>query len=251
MEKKSTCVGVIPARYASQRFPGKMLAAILGKSLVRRTYENALLCPALDSVVVATDEERIVEHVKGFGGHVVLTAKEHPTGSDRAAEAVQKCYPDAEIVVVIQGDEPCLSPLVVNQLIEDLKANPHADLTTPVEPLKNVEEALLPGIVKCVFDSRQKALYFSRSPIPAIRKNISLDLNPYYRHIGVYCYRRKMLLQYPYLPATPLQKLEDLEQLKILEHGFNIYVSIVHPQGVVAVDYPEDIQKVEAFLCRT
>lgn len=228
-----------------------MLAEILGKSLIRRTYENALQCPTLDDLIVATDEQSILDHVHDFGGKALLTSLDHLTGTDRAVEVVDKYCPDAEIVVLIQGDEPCLSPAVITQLVADLQSNPQADLTTAVEKISSVEELHLPGVVKCVFDINQKALYFSRSPIPAIfKKKVDLDVNPCYRHIGVYCYRRKFLLSYPQLPSSNLQLMEDLEQLKIIESGHSIYVSIVPKLGVVAVDYPEDIKKVESYLCQ-
>lgn len=242
-------IGIIPARYASRRFPGKMLADILGTSLIERTYINAKRASICDVLVVATDDRRIYDHVKGFGGEVVMSSPDAPSGSDRAAEVIETYYPNAEIVVIIQGDEPCLDPSIITTLVRDLHDNPLSHMATPVEPIVDPEEIVRPGIVKCIFDDQKKAIYFSRAPIPYLHHPDHIN-TIYYRHIGVYCFRKEFLLKYPQLPATRLQKIEDLEQLKIIEHGFSIYVSIVPPQGVIGVDYPEDITKVEAFLCR-
>lgn len=239
-------IGIIPARYQSSRFPGKVLANILGKSLVRRTFERAKEASILDALIIATDDEKIANHAKEFGAEVVMTSPYCPNGTTRAAEAVKKYFPFAEIVVIIQADEPCINPVLINNLVKDLQNQPKADLTTPVEKIVYSDEAKRPGVVKCVFDVNYKALYFSRSPIPHSFKKAP----PYfYRHMGIYCYRKPMLLQYPDLPETPLQQTEDLEQLKILEHGYSIYVTEVPPQGNIGVDYPEDIKKVEQFLC--
>lgn len=227
-----------------------MLVDILGKSLIRRTYENALLSSALDTLVVATDDKQIFDHVKSFGGEVVMTSHAE-TGSDRAAEVVKKYFPDASTVVVIQGDEPCLDSSVITTLVNDLLNNEKACMTTPVEPLLDAEDIKRPGVVKCVFDHQKKALYFSRSPIPFVfypEESEPTDIT--YRHLGVYCFRKDVLLKYVDLPQSRLQRMENLEQLKLLEHGFSIYVSIVAPQGNIGVDYPEDVKKVELFLCR-
>lgn len=248
MVNNKKVIGIIPARYQGKRFPGKMLAPISGISLIQRTYTNAKRSQACDVFIVATDDKRIYDHVKDFGGEVVMTSPEHISGSDRAAEVVETYFPDAKTVVVVQGDEPCLNPAVITTLVRDLHENPESNMTTPVEPIIDHEEIARPGIVKCIFDDRKKALYFSRAPIPYLQQPDHKAI--YYRHIGVYCFRKEFLIHYRDLPPSRLQKIEDLEQLKVIENGFFIYVSVVPPQGNIGVDYPEDIKKVEVFLCR-
>jgi 3-deoxy-manno-octulosonate cytidylyltransferase (CMP-KDO synthetase) len=244
-------VGVIPARWQSSRFPGKPLVNILGKSLIQRTYENAARSKSLDALLIATDDRRILEHAHGFGAEVCMTSEGCATGTDRAWEAVQHVFPDASIVVNIQGDEPCLEPEVIDRLVGLLQNTPEAVMTTPISPI-GVEQALLPTLVKCVFDQQGRALYFSRSPIPFMRQieQASLGFAPqYFRHIGVYCFRRSALEQYVRMGKTPLQMYEDLEQLKMLENGLPIHVCQVNDQAT-GVDTPADLQTVERLLCQ-
>lgn len=243
----SKIIGVIPARFGSTRFPGKMLVDILGKSLIQRTYERAILSNHLEHVVVATDDERIYDHVSSFGGHAVMSSPSCPTGTDRIAEVVEAHFPDVDIVVNIQGDEPCLDPEVVDILIKDLMQQPEAVMTTPVVKITAKEQILNPSIVKCVFSPWKRALYFSRSPIPFPQKELHED---YYRHVGIYCFKKAFLLDYAKLPKTRLQQIEDLEQLKILEHGFPIYVSELKEDHGIEVNIPEDIKRVEEKLCK-
>ncbi len=244
----SPIIGIIPARFASTRFPGKMLADLLGKSLLRRTYENACRSHRLkNNVVVATDDLRIFHHVKDFGGQVVMTSSDCPSGTDRVAEAVRHHFMDAEIIVNIQGDEPCLNPQVIDILVDTITIQKEAVLTTPVTLMRDPQEAMKTSIVKCVFSSSGRALYFSRSLIPFTQQG--RPQAPIYRHIGVYCFRKSFLLDYAALPKTPLQQSEDLEQLKILEHGFPIFVSVVNDEGI-GVDTWEDLKCVEAKLCK-
>ena len=238
-------VGVIPARWQSSRFPGKPLVNILGKSLIQRTYENAARCKKLDRLVIATDDGRIFEHAQGFGAEVCMTSLSCLTGTDRSWEVVERSFPEAEIVVNIQGDEPCLDPEVVDQLVIQLLNTPEAVMTTPVSPIADLQKALLPNIVKCVFDCHGRALYFSRSPIPFAHK--SEQAPQYYRHIGVYCFRREALRRYVMLGRTPLQECEDLEQLKMLENGLPIHVCMVDDQAA-GVDTPADLKMVERLL---
>ena len=239
-------VGVIPARWQSSRFPGKPLAHILGKSLIRRTYENALGCKSLDAVFIATDDERILNHAQEFGAKVFMTSPSCPTGTDRVWEVIECHCEGAEVIVNIQGDEPCLEPSVIDTLVDKLYATPGAVMTTPVAKISDIQAISSAHHVKCVFDKEGKALYFSRSPIPFMRqdKNIS-----YYRHLGVYCFRRAFLKSYVLLERTPLQESEDLEQLKILESGFPIHTCIVDDQSV-GVDTPEDLKTLENLLCQ-
>lgn len=244
-------VGLIPARYGSSRFPGKPLADILGKSLIQRTYENTKKCPILDDVFVATDDDRIFDHVISFGGKAIMTSSYCPTGSDRLIEAVEKApsLKEASIIVNIQGDEPCLESIVIEKVVHLLLEDPSAVMSTAVMRIHSELEALNPSVVKCSMDCHGNALYFSRALIPGGPK---VKFNPelsYFKHIGIYGYRKSFLLKYGTLTQTPLQKAEDLEQLKVLEHGYKIKTAIVESASV-SVDHPEDIKKVESLLCK-
>lgn len=243
-------IGIIPARYASSRFPGKPLAMILGKTLLQRTYENALRCTSLSKVVVATDDERIFSHVKSFGGDVLMTSVECENGTERLAE-VYRLNPTlrSNIVINIQGDEPCVDPATIDAVIAILKADPNASMSTAATLLKSSEEAVNLAIVKCTIDINQNALYFSRSLIPANKTGSYCSKTSYYRHIGIYGYRSDFLLEYVKLPKTPLQAIEDLEQLKALEYGHRIKVAFVN-EASIGVDTPEDIQEIEKLLCK-
>jgi 3-deoxy-manno-octulosonate cytidylyltransferase (CMP-KDO synthetase) len=249
--KPRRLLGIIPARYQSSRFPAKMLATIQGKSLLQHTYENAREFK-LDDLVVATDDQRIFDHVLAFGGKAVMTSVECPTGTDRLAEVVRSypAYGEADIVVNIQGDEPCLPAEVVEALIQQLEADPTAVMSTAVCPITSRETALNHSVVKCVLDNQQRALYFSRALIPSSHTDDYSPTTRYYQHLGIYAYRTQFLQQYSELPTTPLQLREDLEQLKILENGHRIKVAIVHQQEIPGVNLPEDIAKVEAILCQ-
>ncbi len=232
-------IGIIPARWGSTRFPGKPLASILGKSLIQRTYENASRSKLLDDLIIATDNEQIRNHVEEFGGKVVMSSPFCLTGTDRVAQVAASFCPQATLIVNIQGDEPCLNPLIIDTLVDSLLKNPEAVLSTPVAKIDCEKKLLSPSIVKCVFDKEGKALYFSRSPIP--------HKGQAYRHIGIYCFRRDFLLKYVTLPPSTLQVGEDLEQLKVLENGFVIQTCLVEDKGI-GVDLPEDIQRVEQIL---
>jgi 3-deoxy-manno-octulosonate cytidylyltransferase (CMP-KDO synthetase) len=242
-------LGIIPARYLSTRFPGKALAQILGKSLVQRTFESAKKSSALQELIVATDDQRIFDHVAHFGGKAVMTSPECPTGTDRMAEALKKYSElrEFEIIVNIQGDEPCLDADLISELVNVLAEDAQAVMSTPISHLKP-SEADKPSSVKCVIDQQGYALYFSRALIPAGR---SLKMQPqvaYYHHMGLYAFRREFLLKYAELKPTPLQMAEDLEQLKALEHGYKIRTILAKTQPL-EVNVPEDIQKVEKYLC--
>lgn len=242
---KHKVLGVIPARYLSSRFPGKVLAPILGKSLVQRTYENTLRARSLTEVVIATDSQKVIDHAATFGARAVLTSIDCESGTDRAAEAARTYFSDYDLIVNIQADEPCLHPSIIDTLVRDLIAIEDAVMTTPVVKITNYKQIFSPSIPKCVFDKNRKALYFSRSPIPFPHKQVEAT---YYRHIGVYCFRRDFLQTYASFPHSELKSIEDLEQLKVLDHGYPIHVSIVEYDGV-EVNHPEDIRKVEEFLC--
>ncbi|MFT4553136.1 MAG: 3-deoxy-manno-octulosonate cytidylyltransferase (CMP-KDO synthetase) [Chlamydiales bacterium] len=244
-------IAIIPSRYESQRFPGKPLALIAGKSLIQRTYENALHCKSLDDVVVATDDQRILDHVLSFGGKVIMTSQNCATGTDRLAEVLKNtdlCN-DVDIILNIQGDEPCLSHKVITDVINLLHNDQEAVMGTAAAPLTSLEEASRPSVVKCVIDQQGNALYFSRALIPAGKTQALQENSLIYRHLGIYAFRKEFLSQYGDLPPTPLQMTEDLEQLKVLEHGYRIKVAIVD-EVAIGVDTPEDISKLEKFLCK-
>lgn len=251
LSSNTKIIGIIPARYGSSRFPGKILAPIANKTLIQRTYENAKRCSLLQEIVIATDDVRIYEHVQGFGGDVLMTSTTCPTGSDRLVEALKnnRRFDQADIIVNIQGDEPCLDPNVTESIIKALLSDPVAVMSTAVVKIESEEDACSPSIVKCVIDSNGNALYFSRALIPA---GHTLKMRPgvtYYRHVGIYAYRHDFLLKYAELPRTPLQLAEDLEQLKVIEHGYRIKTAVVECSSI-GVDIPDDIQKVEQWLCK-
>lgn len=248
MRKSPHILGVIPARYQSTRFPGKPLALIKGISLIQRTYENAKKCRTLNDLVVATDDQRIFDHVKSFGGNVVMTSPDHMTGTDRIAEVLRTDarYEMAEIIINIQGDEPCIDVSTITKVAEILDHDQEAVMSTAIIPISKEDEAKNPSVVKCVIDREQNALYFSRGLIPAGKKGYNPEIT-YYKHMGIYGYRRPFLMHYAGLSNTPLQQAEDLEQLKVLEHGYRIKAAIVD-RDCVGVDNPEDIKKVEQML---
>lgn len=229
---------MIPARYASSRYPGKMLANLLGKSLIQRTYENASRCTLLNRLIVLTDDPRIAAEVERFGGEVVMTSPNCPTGSDRLAEALpQLGVSEHDVVINIQGDEPCIPPDVIAAVGLLLGEGSSTPMGTAAFPILCESERLNPSVVKCVVDRRGHALYFSRAPLPKA-----------YGHIGIYSFRPSFLARYAKLPPTPLQQAEDLEQLKVLEHGYSIAVALVD-QPVIGINTPEDLKRVETLLC--
>ncbi len=240
-------IGMIPARFASTRFPGKMLTPIFGKPLVQWTYENAVRCSVFSDVVVATDDDRIAGAVEGFGGKVVMTSPDCINGTERLADAIKRHreFDDCSLVVNVQGDEPCVTPEAIAAVVKRMELAPDAVMSTAATPLASLEEAQRPHLVKCVFDQKGYALYFSRSPIPFFRHGFP----SLYRHLGLYCFRRDFLLLYPKLTCTPLQQAEDLEQLRILEHGYRIQVALVN-ETTIGVDTPEDVKRVEPHLKR-
>jgi 3-deoxy-manno-octulosonate cytidylyltransferase (CMP-KDO synthetase) len=249
--KDYSCVAIIPARYGSTRFPAKLLVPILGKSLIQRTYENACRCEALDNIVVATDDVRLFEHVRTFGGRAIMTSPTCYNGTERVAEAYRHYYlaneHRVEIVVNLQGDEPCVEPSAIEAIVEALRADPSAAMSTAITPIRSMSEALNSSVVKCVTDLNGHAIYFSRSLIPG-NKNSKYDPTvPCYRHIGIYGFRPDFLSTYVKLPSTPLQQAEDLEQLKVLEHGYRIKTALVNSFSI-GVDTPEDIGRLEEAL---
>jgi 3-deoxy-manno-octulosonate cytidylyltransferase (CMP-KDO synthetase) len=238
---------IIPARYASTRFPGKPLALIGGKSMIQRTYEQAKKS-GLDYVAVATDDDRIFAHVKGFGGEVLMTSESCINGTERIAEALAQLSFKPEVVVNIQGDEPFIQPSQIQSIVNAL-LDPGTGIATLKKSIDNRETLLDPNSVKVVTDKDGFALYFSRSPIPYQRDNKEVwpDFPVYFKHLGVYGYKPEILMELVRLEETPLQKLESLEQLCWLENGYLIKVLETDFQSI-AVDTPEDLEKAESWL---
>lgn len=235
-------LGVIPARYGSSRFEGKPLELIQGKTMIEWVYKRTLLSK-LDKVIVATDDHRIETVVKSFGGEVVMTSKEHETGTDRIAE-VAELYKDFDVIVNIQGDEPLIESSMINSLMDPFKKEPKLKMATLKYKLDSMEDVDNPNIVKVITDKNDYAIYFSRSPIPFPR-NLNSDI--YYKHIGVYAYNRDFVLAFSKYPQTPLEKSESLEQLRVLENGEKIKViETIHK--VLGVDTPEDLIKVIEYV---
>jgi 3-deoxy-manno-octulosonate cytidylyltransferase (CMP-KDO synthetase) len=238
-----TAVGIIPARFAASRFPGKPLVSIAGVSMVQRVFEGARAAKRLRAVIVATDDERIAEACRGFGADVALTSPEHATGTDRIAEVAASL--DDEIVVNVQGDEPLIEGFVIDAAVEALEADPDAPMATVVHdmPREAIDD---PNRVKVVLDRCGDALLFSRRPIrPPARPG---DAPRHWQHVGLYAYRRAFLLEYVRLPRTPAEKAEGLEQLRALEHGHRIRVAVIEGWESLPVDVPEDVAAVEARL---
>lgn len=238
-------IAVIPARYQSSRFPGKPLAMIAGKSLLQRTFENTSLSEHFKKIVIATDDHRILEHALGFCDDVYMTSPHCANGTERIIDVLEKIENkiEADFVINVQGDEPCVPKENIAACIGALEAG--ASMASLVQEV-SLQDAKDPSLVKCVMDHKKQALYFSRSLIPYPQKN--KDKCIYYRHIGLYAYSRDFLVKYGKLNNSPLQMSEDLEQLKVLEQGYNIQMAIVKGTGP-GVDQIEDIKKVEDYLC--
>lgn len=239
-------VGIIPARYASTRFPGKPLAELDGRPMIQHVYERACRAALLEEVMVATDDERIADAVRKFGGEVVMTSADHPTGTDRLAE-VAKRLSAAEIVVNIQGDEPLIAPEVIDAVVKPLREDPSIPMCSAMAPMPDQVRAWQNNIVKVVCDLQGFALYFSRAPIPNPREGIT-GPGPWKRHYGLYAYRREFLLAFTSFSVGPLEQLEQLEQLRALEHGFKIKMVEMTDDSSIGVDTPEDLERVRALL---
>ncbi|WP_372371719.1 3-deoxy-manno-octulosonate cytidylyltransferase [Candidatus Uabimicrobium sp. HlEnr_7] len=235
---------VIPARLASTRLPKKALLKDTGKFLVQHVYEQALLAEKIQKVIIATDADEIVSAVKSFDGEVQLTSIDHQSGTDRIAEVAGR--EQADIFVNVQGDEPEISPQAIDQVVSLLLENPNIEVATLAYPI-SPEKALDPNLVKVVTDSKNAALYFSRSPIPFIRDIAEKSISPYLGHIGIYAYRKSFLNVYNSLEPSFLEKLEKLEQLRVLENGYKIIVGKTS-DNTRGIDTEEDYQKfVERF----
>ncbi len=234
-------IGVIPARWGSKRFEGKVLAKILGKPMIQHVWERARQSSLLEEVIIACDDERIQAQAKRFSAQVVMTSKDHPSGTDRIIEAVKDI--DCEIVVNIQGDEPLIHPKTIDALVQALLVDKSCPMATAIFPLKDKKLLQDPNVVKVVIDCLGYALYFSRAVVPFPRDS-DLAGQKYYKHIGLYAYRKSFLMTYQNLPPSSLESTEKLEQLRVLEAGFRIK-TIETAHDSCGVDTPEDLKSVE------
>lgn len=247
-EKKPRVIGVIPARYASSRFPGKIIAHIAGKPMIQRVYEQSVKSQLLDELIVAVDDERVKMCVTGFGGKAVMTGSHHQSGTDRIAEAVAEL--PADIIVNIQGDQPLIDPAMIDEAVQPLLEQPEIPMSTLKTRIKNEADLNDPNVVKVVVDEDDVALYFSRSLIPFPRDN-QQDIEAY-EHVGLYVYRKNFLLQYSKWPPSHLEKIEMLEQMRVLEKGYKIKVietkCLDFEMSGFSVDTPEELIRVEKFI---
>ena len=230
---------VIPARFASTRLPGKPLKDVAGKPMICRVYDRAAQAKTLSGVVVATDDERILRAVEENGGRAMMTAKDHPTGTDRLAE-VAAAYPDVDLIINVQGDEPLIEPSLIDELGRAFEEDDDLRMATVMTPITEESEQKNPNNVKVVTDKNGYALYFSRSLLPYPRNDAG---TPVYKHIGIYAYRRNFLLSYAKMEPTLLERAESLEQLRALENGYKIKCIKTNAR-FVGVDTPEDLAKV-------
>ncbi len=241
-------LGIIPARYASTRFPAKPLAVMMGKSMIQRVYEQAKKSTCLADVIVATDHEEIFNHVKDFGGEVCMTREDHVSGTDRCYEVWDQRKEGFEYIINIQGDEPFIQPDQINLL--GLLLDGKTEIATLAKQIHTTEQLVNPNVVKVVINHQYEALYFSRSPIPHIRSTEEqhwLEHFRFYKHIGMYAYRVDILEQISKLPVSSLEKAESLEQLRWLENGFRITVAETQTE-TVGIDTPDDLEKAIAYL---
>lgn len=238
---------VIPSRIKSTRLLRKPLLPLQGKPMVQWVYENASRCKVFTKVIVATDSEEIAEVIHRVGGEVMMTDPELPTGSDRVA-AVAEHFSDMNVVINLQGDEPFITPRMLEKLVAPYLAGELPEMTTLATPLNKEDENFHnPGAVKVITDLKGNALYFSRSPIPYFRQNSEMSI-PMYHHKGIYAFRRDFLLNYQYLPQTPLEMTESLEQLRALEHGFKIRVCLTE-EKTMEINTQEEYELAERWLC--
>lgn len=240
-------LGIIPARYGSTRFPGKPLAKIHGITMIQRVYQRAKLATALQDVIVATDDQRIYDHVVSFGGKVMMTSDQHPSGTDRCAEVVAKFSGIYDVVVNIQGDEPYIHPEQIDLLVSCFKSGDF-DLATLIKKITSIEELNQVNLPKVVIDKSGKALYFSRSVVPYTKSEDrinAIEQGLYYKHVGIYGYRASILPELAALPKSKLEIMESLEQLRWLENGYSIVTAISDHENI-AVDAPEDITLIES-----
>ena len=240
MATANRAAAIIPARFASTRFPGKVIADLAGKPLVVHVHERARRARTISEAVIATDDARVAEAVAPFGVPVVMTRPDHPSGTDRIAEAALQL--DAGIIVNVQGDEPLIDPATIDAAVQPLLDDPDLHMATVRCPIRDPRRVLDPNVVKVVCGRNGRALYFSRSPIPHVRDAESSGGACHWQHIGLYVYRREFLLKYAAMAPTPLEQIEKLEQLRVLENGYDI--AVVDTEHVcIGVDTPEDLEE--------
>ena len=243
-------LGIIPARYGSSRFEGKPLALINGRMMIQRVYEQAKKADKLAEVVVATDDQRICDAVVNFGGKVVMTSSNHKSGTDRCREVVEKVGAGFDAVINIQGDEPYINPLQINQ-IAALISDDDTQIASLCKPIRDIDELLSHNAVKVVVDKNGKALYFSRYTIPFQRNETDttkwMQLRTYYKHIGIYAYKSQILKEISALPQSGLEMSEALEQLRWLENGYAVRMGVTEYESY-SVDVPDDIKKIETVF---
>ena len=244
-ECKTKVLAIIPARYASTRFPGKIIASLAGKPLVAHTYARTCEARLVSDVVVATDDVRVVEALKPYDVRVVMTRADHPSGTDRIAEVAASM--DAEIVVNVQGDEPLIDPNTIDAVVQSLLDQPEVQMATARHRIVDPERITDPNVVKVVCNAKGHALYFSRCPIPYVRDGRESNPTCYWQHIGLYGYRRYFLLRFARMEQTELEQLEKLEQLRALESGFPIAVVETKYESI-GVDTPADLEQARARL---
>ena len=235
-------IGVIPARWGSTRFEGKMLAELAGKPMIQHVWERASKSPLLDDCVIACDDERILDKAHQFGAQAFMTSSNHPSGTDRIAEVIQSL--SCDIVVNIQGDEPLIDTTIINDLAKALINDNGAVMATAIKVIENQEDLNNPNVVKVVIDGQKNALYFSRATIPYDRDKKDISC---YKHLGIYAYRRDFLLKLKDLPTSFLEEAEKLEQLRVLEAGYKIKTVLTDVE-TIGVDMREDLKRVEKML---
>ncbi|MCK9604117.1 MAG: 3-deoxy-manno-octulosonate cytidylyltransferase [Candidatus Omnitrophica bacterium] len=240
-------IGVIPARYSSSRFEGKVLADILGKPMIEYVWERAKQARLLDDLIIACDDERVADVARKFGAKVAMTSKSHACGTDRISEVVNPL--EVKIVINIQGDEPLIHPTMIDSVAQALLDDSDISIATIIRRIEDHQAVTDPNVVKVVIDKNNFALYFSRAAIPFLSTNSEVKSPVYYKHIGLYGYTKDFLFTYKNLPVSNLEKIESLEQLRVLEEGFRIKV-VETRFDTVGVDTIEDLEKVRHYLER-
>ncbi len=240
-------IGVIPARYGSTRFAAKVLADLAGKPMIQHVWERAQKSKLLDHLIIACDDEKVIKVAQGFGAEAVMTSASHKSGTDRIAEAVKNL--DVKIVVNIQGDEPLVHPDMIDGMAKALLQDASCQMATVVKPLDDEKMLDDPNYVKVVLDHKGFALYFSRSRIPFDRDKTGKEKIPYFKHFGLYAYRKEFLMNFKNLPPSPLEKAEQLEQLRVLQAGYKIK-AVETPFDTIAVDTKDDLNRVEKELAK-
>jgi len=238
-------IGVVPARYQSTRFSGKVLVDILGKPMLQHVWERAKQALLLEDLIIACDDERVAEVARGFGAKVVLTSKDHTCGTDRIIEVVNPL--EVKIVINIQADEPLIHPTMIDKVAQALLDDASISMATLMKRIEEPQEVSDPNVVKVVVDRNNFALYFSRATIPYRAHNAEVESVAYYKHIGLYGYTKDFLFTYKNLPTSELEKIEQLEQLRVLQEGFRIKV-IETKYDTIGVDTPQDLEKAKQFL---